>query len=132
MHDDAAPLFPDPDEVDGFWNWDKMHAPRPLSPLAQDVVVGPLVSGFTAAMAEFDSPLEMHRFFVHHYYFSSTRPLADPAERAARAERYGATLDRELARIGPRWENEWKPWLIAHAHAERQRDPSTLDDDALV
>jgi hypothetical protein len=27
------PRFPTPDEIEGFWAFDKMHAPRPLTKL---------------------------------------------------------------------------------------------------
>ena len=26
--------FPGPDEIEGFWAFDKMHAPRPMHPLS--------------------------------------------------------------------------------------------------
>jgi phosphohistidine swiveling domain-containing protein len=124
--------FPPAEEVEGFWGWDKMHAPRPLSPLAQDLVIGSLSEGFTRAHAEFSSPTDNTFLFAQHYYYSSTRPLEDEAERERRAEAYRETLERELPEIGRRWETEWKPWLIEHATAEKAIDPATLDDDELL
>ena len=32
-------VFPTPDEIEGFWALDKMHAPRPITPLSFDLVV---------------------------------------------------------------------------------------------
>ena len=48
--------FPGPDEIEGFWNLDKMHAPRPVTPLSFDLVVRTLAEGFTKAQAEYDCP----------------------------------------------------------------------------
>jgi hypothetical protein len=31
--------FPTPEKIEGYWDWDKIHAPRPVTPLAGDAVV---------------------------------------------------------------------------------------------
>ena len=43
--------FPGPDEIEGFWAHDKMHAPRPLHPLSQDLVMSTLAIAAPSARA---------------------------------------------------------------------------------
>ena len=124
--------FPAPDEVDGLFNWDRMHAPRPLSPLAQDLVARTLCMGFTDAYGELGSPLQMSPMFVHGYYFSRTRAIEDPDERARRVEGYLAGVDGHLERLGAQWNEEWKPWLATNVEAELALDLAALADDDLL
>ena len=39
----AEITFPQPHEIAGYWDWDKIHAPKPLTPLAGDAVVNSMV-----------------------------------------------------------------------------------------
>src|SRR5688500_1014434 len=66
--------FPTPDEIEGFWAFDKMHAPRPLHPLSQDLVMSTLAEGFTKAQAEYDSPVVASNQAINHYFFMSFHP----------------------------------------------------------
>ena len=56
----AEIAFPSPQEIEGYWDWDKIHAPRPLTPLAGDAVVMSMGEGFTIAQHAFGSPLALH------------------------------------------------------------------------
>ncbi len=105
--------FPAPDEVEGFWSHDKQHAPRPISPLARELVTDTLAIGFSRAHAQMGASVDMTSRTVNHYLYSSLHPVADPAEAARRAAVYADTLDRALPQLGQRWEQEWKPWLMA-------------------
>ena len=49
--------FPTEDEIEGFWAFDKMHAPRPLTKLSQDLVMATISRGFTQAQIEYDCPV---------------------------------------------------------------------------
>ena len=54
----TVPLaFPVPADLDGFWMFDQVHAPRPLTPLSQEVFLGALTEGFCAALKEVGYPL---------------------------------------------------------------------------
>ena len=66
--------FPGPDEIEGFWAFDKMHAPRPITPLASDLVVMTLAEGFTQAQAEFDAAVRVTNLMVNYYYYASFHP----------------------------------------------------------
>src|SRR5438132_11843147 len=48
--------FPIPTDVDGFWQFDRVHAPRPLTPLSQDLLLPAFGDGITAALQEVAYP----------------------------------------------------------------------------
>src|SRR3989442_969492 len=51
--------FPIPTDVKAFWQFDRAHAPRPLTPLSQDVMLPAFDDGIGAALQEMAYP---HRF----------------------------------------------------------------------
>ena len=129
MTDTAAELrFPGPDEIEGFWAFDKMHAPRPLHPLSQDLVMTTLSEGFTRAQAEYDCPMMASSQAINNYFFMAFHPVPDGDEVADRLSRYTDTLASKVPGIGNRWNHEWKPALIARNYAEKDADYSGLSD----
>jgi pyruvate,water dikinase len=130
---DVSPdAFPAPDEIEGFWSFDKMHAPRPITPLSDHLVTRPLAEGFTTAQAMYDSPLAVTNQHINYYLYSSFHPVADEVELADRLSRYDQTLADKVPGVGRRWEEEWKPAIIERHRVERTADYSTLDDEALL
>ncbi|MEZ5411057.1 MAG: PEP-utilizing enzyme [Acidimicrobiales bacterium] len=129
--DTEALRFPADDEVDGFWGQDRIHAPRPMSPLAFDLITDTLALGFTRAHAEYGAPIDMFTRSVNNYLYSSMRPVTDPAEAARRAELY-ADLPRRLDEVGDLWEHDWKPALIRSVRAGRVRDYRGLTNAELA
>ncbi len=127
-----AITFPGPDEVEGFWAFDKMHAPRPLHPLSQDLVMSTLSEGFTKAQAEYDCPMMASSKAFNHYFYMAFHPIPDQAELADRMTRYHATLASKVPGIGNRWNEEWKPELIAKNYAEKDVDYSGMSDASLL
>ncbi|MDH4077112.1 MAG: PEP-utilizing enzyme [Acidimicrobiia bacterium] len=123
--------FPDDSEIDGFWGQDRIHAPRPMSPLAFDLITDTLALGFTRAHAEYGAPIDMFTRSVNNYLYSSMRPVTDPVEVARRAELY-TDLPRRLDEVGDLWENEWKPALIRSVRAGRVRDYRGLTNAELA
>ncbi len=130
--DTSLDAFPGPDEIEGFWAFDKMHAPRPISPLSEYLVTQPLAEGFTTAQAMYDSPFAVTNRHVNYYMYSSFHPLADEVELADRMTRYHQTLDALVPEVGPRWDAEWKPAIIAKNLGEKSADYSTLDAEGLI
>jgi phosphohistidine swiveling domain-containing protein len=124
--------FPGPDEIEGFWAFDKMHAPRPVTPLASDLIVMTLADGFTEAQAEFDALVAVTNRMVNYYYYASFHPLADPDELEDRKSRYEQTLDVKVPVVGKQWTEEWKPEIIALNRQERKVDYTALSDDELL
>lgn len=124
--------FPEPDEIEGFWALDKMHAPRPITPLSVDLVMHTLSEGFTKAQAEYDCPIMVSTKEVNHYFYVAFHPIPDEAEIADRMTRYHDQLDEKVPGIGKTWEEEWKPEVIARNVPLKTADYSGLSDAELI
>ena len=124
--------FPGPDEIEGFWAFDKMHAPRPLSPLSQDLVMTTLGEGFTRAQEEYDCPVVASNQAINHYFYMSFHPHPDESVIEDRMTRYVDTLDAKVPIIGKRWTNEWLPMIRDRNEAERDVDYSAMNSDELL
>jgi rifampicin phosphotransferase len=123
--------FPSETEIEGFWALDKMHAPRPITPLSQDLVMAPLGTGFTRAQTEYDCPVVTSVKAINHYFFVSFHPHPEQAVIDDRMTRYLATLDKKLPLIGKRWTNEWLPMIRTRNEAERDVDYAGMSDAQL-
>jgi phosphohistidine swiveling domain-containing protein len=124
--------FPGPDEIEGFWALDKMHAPRPVTPLSFDLVVRTLAEGFTKAQAEYDCPIMVSTKEINHYFYVAFHPISDEAEIADRMTRYHGKLDSLVPGVGKTWDEEWKPEVIANNVPLKTADYSGLSDDELI
>ena len=124
--------FPGPDEIEGFWAFDKMHAPRPLHPLSQDLVMSTLAVGFTKAQAEYDCPVVASNQAINHYFYMAFHPHPDEAVVEDRMSRYLDTIDQKVPLVGKRWTNEWLPMIRNRNEAERDADYSGLSNAELL
>jgi phosphohistidine swiveling domain-containing protein len=124
--------FPGPGEIEGFWAFDKMHAPRPLHPLSQDLVMSTLAVGFTKAQTEYDCPVVASNQAINHYFYMSFHPHPDQSVIEDRMSRYLDTLDKKVPLVGKRWTNEWLPLIRSRNEAERDVDYSGMSDEALL
>lgn len=121
--------FPGPDEVAGFFIFDKMHAPRPLRPLSSDLVVNTMATGFTEAQAEYDSPVVTGSITANHYFYLGFNPHPDASVIEDRMTRYMGFIDRVVPLVGKRWTNEWLPLIKDRNEAERDRDYDSMADE---
>jgi phosphohistidine swiveling domain-containing protein len=124
--------FPGPDEIEGFWAFDKMHAPRPMTPLAGDLIVMPLADGFTEAQAEFDALVAVTNRIINYYYYASFHPVVDEADLAGRRVRYEQTLEEKVPGVGRLWTEEWQPQIERENRAERALDYTTFSDEQML
>ena len=124
--------FPGPDEIEGFWAFDKMHAPRPLHPLSQDLIMTTLSEGFSAAQAEYDCPLMASSRAINNYFYMAFHPVPDGDVIADRMSRYSNTLASKVPIVGKRWNEEWKPEIMARNYAEKDADYSGMGDAELL
>jgi phosphohistidine swiveling domain-containing protein len=125
-------VFPGPDEIEGFWALDKMHAPRPVTPLSFDLVVRTLTEGFTKAQAEYDCPVMVSFREINHYFYVAFHPIPDEAEIADRMTRYHGKIASMVPGVGKTWDEEWKPEVIARNVPLKTEDWSQLSDADLV
>lgn len=125
--------FPTPDQIEGAWDWDKIHAPRPLTPLAFDSIVMSMSQGFTQAQHEFGSPLALKCRLVNYYFYATFAPEEGYKHAdAADVERYVAELDRLAAQIGDRWVKEWEPSLPPLLLKSRTADYRSMSNEQLL
>jgi rifampicin phosphotransferase len=124
--------FPTPDQIAGFWSFDKMHAPRPITPLSSQIILPTLSQGFTVAQAEYDSPIVVEDKWINYYYFAQFGPHSDPDVVADRLTRYDTTLAAKFPLVGPRWETEWKPPLIELVEKNKRADWTKLNNQELL
>jgi phosphohistidine swiveling domain-containing protein len=123
--------FPKPHEVEGSWDWDKIHAPRPLTPLSGESVVQSMSVGFTIAQHEFGSSLALKCRLFGNYLYATFTP--DPAytPKTTDVEEYSREMARIAAGIGERWVNEWEPSLPPILERARSADYTSMTDEQL-
>jgi pyruvate,water dikinase len=125
--------FPGPDEIEGAWDWDKIHAPRPLTPLAGDTVVMAMGEGFTHAQHAFGSPLALKCRMINYYFYATFAPDAGYTHKSqAEVDHYAHELDSIAARTGERWVNEWEPALQPILDRARTADYRSMSDAELA
>jgi pyruvate,water dikinase len=125
--------FPTPEQIDGAWDWDKIHAPRPLTPLAFDAIVMSMSEGFTKAQHDFGSPLALKCRLVNYYFYATFAPEEEFKHEGEKdIERYVAELDRLAAGIGERWVNEWEPSLPPVLEKARTADYRSMTNAQML
>jgi pyruvate,water dikinase len=121
--------FPLPDDVDGFWLWDKVHAPRPVRPLSEEIVLGSIGPGFTAALEEVSYPAVMHvRCFNGYPYSHFTQADLKGEPIGDRIARYQQQLNDLVPRVGQLWNDEWLPSVIPQVEKQRGLDFASMSD----
>jgi len=99
--------FPVPAGLDGFWMFDHVHAPRPLTPLSQEILMSALTEGFSAALEEVGYPLGIRFRAVNYYCYCTLAPHAESAALPPAGQSDAiAALISSLAEL---WEREWLP-----------------------
>jgi rifampicin phosphotransferase len=125
-------VFPSPEEIEGFWALDKMHAPRPITPLSFDLIVRTLAEGFTKAQEEYDCPVMVSTREINHFFYVAFHPLPDEAEIARRMLTYHEKLANDVPGVGKTWDEIWKPEVISTNVPLKTADWSALSDKELV
>jgi pyruvate,water dikinase len=126
--------FPIPADLEGFWIWDRLHCPRPLTPLEHELLVKSTGTGFTKAIGEMGSGIiavcEMYNYYA--YLCGVARPLA-PGETQ---EHRNATYEKNAAEIkktvGEKWEMQWLPEMLPKLARSRNTDYSGYPDKGLM
>jgi phosphohistidine swiveling domain-containing protein len=125
--------FPLPADIEGHWVWEKLHCPRPVAPLEQDVLVRASLEGFDRSMAEISSIIKLGCRFINNYLFVSflRRDLGSDS-REAWLERGRENVAALLPRIGELWRNEWLPSMLPALERSCTTDFGRLSDAELL
>ena len=116
-----------------FWQFDRAHAPRPLTPLSQEMLLPAFGEGINGGLQQLAYP---HRFemcavdnfaylgFVLHAARGEAleQLLADHARR----------IEPDIPRIGSLWEREWLPSILPGLERLRTFDYGSLSDAELL
>lgn len=125
--------FPLPADIEGFWVWEKLHCPRPVAPLEQDLLVRACAEGFNASMAEYGSIIDLGARFINDYLYVSFVPKDlgsdDPRQRLDRGKEQVGEL---MPHIGALWQKEWLPSILPALTKARNTDFDRLADDELL
>jgi pyruvate,water dikinase len=123
--------FPQPNEIAGYWDWDKIHAPKPLTPLAGDAIVNSMGEGFTIAQHDFGSVLALRCRMVNNYLYAAFSPDESYTPPTTDMDEYTRLLEGFAFKIGERWTNEWEPALIPMLEKARTANYDAMSDAEL-
>lgn len=134
MANQATTDFPIPPHLTGFFIWDRLHCPRPLTPLEHQLLVESTGIGFSKAIGEMGSGIiaECHLVNYYNYLTGVPRPLEPGETQEQRAERYKKNVAELMPKLGEKWEKEWLPAIKAQLEPARNPDYSGLSDDSLM
>src|ERR1051326_7884167 len=119
--------FPQPHEIAGYWDWDKIHAPKPFTPLVGDAVVNSMGGGFTVAQHGFGSVLARRCRMVKSYFYSSFPPDESYTPPTRDMDEYSRRLEAFAFKIGERWTTEWEPALIDRKSTRLNSSHAAID-----
>jgi phosphohistidine swiveling domain-containing protein len=125
-----------PPDFEGFAHWEKMHCPRPTTPMTDDVFNRYLSLGFSRAMDEFGCPVGCVWKAYNYYTYMSTpvQPTISSGEESLEAhlQRYERTLAEIVPRIGALWREQWLPSILPGLEKTRRQDYASMSDQGLL
>ena len=127
--------FPLPaDAAEAFYIWDKLHAPRALTPLEHQTLVEATGIGFSKAIGEMGSGIiaECHMINFYNYLKGVPRELEPGDTPEQRAERYQKNAAELKPKLGDKWENEWLPKIKEQIARAKVSDYSGYSDAGLM
>jgi hypothetical protein len=127
----AEITFPQPHEITGYWYWDKIHAPKPLTPLAGDAVVQSMGEGFTIGQHGVGSVLALRCRMGNNYLYAPFSPDESYTPPTEDLDPYSKNLEAFAFKIGERWTNEWEPELIPMLQKARTTNYAAMPDGEL-
>ncbi len=66
----AQAEFPIPSDLDdGFYLWDQLHCPRPLTPLEHELLLGATSYGFSKAIGDMGSSIVAKAYLINYYNY---------------------------------------------------------------
>jgi rifampicin phosphotransferase len=125
--------FPTPPDLIGFWQWDRVHCPRVITPLSEDTLLAAANEGFAQGLSDYSYPQRL-RYRVINGYAYSTFEAVDPSEAvlAALRQEHRKRLRLEAGAIPRRWDEEWRPLIERQLRTLRETNYAALPDDELL
>src|SRR4051794_5090853 len=130
---ECAAQFPVPADLTDFWMFDQVHAPRPLTPLSEEILLAALTEGFCTALQEVGYPLGIVMRVVNRYGYITLLPHTGPDGAILQLPAWDQESSAaSLHNLGERWECEWLPSILPGLERVRTLDYSALSDAALL
>jgi phosphohistidine swiveling domain-containing protein len=126
--------FPAPDQIEGHWAWDKIHAPRPLTPMSHDIVTPAVAEGFTRAMREYYCAVGLQFGAFNCYAYARFMSLEfEGMTPSQRRDKYAETTLVEIVpNVGSLWRGEWLPSMLPGLERALSTQYESLSDEILV
>lgn len=127
--------FPIAPELEGyFWQWDRLHCPRTLTPLEHELLLESTGEGFTKAIQEMGSSIRAVCRLINYYNYLAGMPMEDlggetPEQRRARYEKSVAEF---MPKVGEKWQKEWLPSILPRLAEGRKADYTKMSDAELL
>ena len=91
--------FTVPADVQGFGVWDRMHSPRPQTPLTHDIFWTGVSAGSNSAAQEFLGPFHNESKAINYYAFTGGSLIAHGEdEKERRMSKYRRSVEEVLSR----------------------------------
>ncbi len=138
----------------GYWQREASHNPRPMTPLGSSLFIEGARQSFPKVFAAFGLLAETLEFReIHGYVYTAIKPFGvgdrgggrlppkwllwlvlrvHPVIRRRIADNKRAMRDRLDLKLLDRWDNEWRPSVIAGIERLRAVDLPALSDDGLA
>ncbi|HWG83965.1 MAG TPA: hypothetical protein VNT60_00680, partial [Deinococcales bacterium] len=99
------------------WTRDRMHFPKPVSPMMHSLVP---TEGINGAFRHFGVPLRSLSARFNTYHYRASAPIArSPEEGAAAGAAAGQAINAAALTIGSVWQEQYLPRVLEHiAHLE--------------
>jgi pyruvate,water dikinase len=122
-----------PADIEGFWQFDRVHAPRPLTPLSQDVLLPAFGEGMTAGLEEVGYPHGLVMRAVNNFAYLG---IVVSRERGEALQQQLAAHQRAVASLIPQladlWRRDWLPSILPGLERLRTFDFGSLSDATLI
>ncbi len=130
----AQAEFPIPSDLDeGFYLWDQLHCPRPLTPLEHELLLGATSYGFSKAIGDMGSSIVAKAYLINYYNYlhGLDRDIGNESKEERHA-RYAKNVEELMPKIGDLWEKEWLPEMKPKLERARNTDFAALSDTDLL
>jgi pyruvate,water dikinase len=122
-----------PEDARLFWMYERVHCPRPLTPLSHDLVQFVYQNGIGAAAEDLEFPIRARSRAINTYVYMAIYPVTPPEEMEAQGKRAEAKLGASMARVADLWRDEWFPEIRRHVQFWEQFNlPGASMDELLA
>ena len=125
--------FPIPTDLEGFWMFDRVHAPRPLTPLSQEILLPAFGEGMTAAFQEMAYPHGFAMRAVNNFAYLGFVPSAEHGEALEQQlAQHLRTITPIIPQLADLWERVWLPSILPGLARLRTLEYESLSDADLL